>query len=329
MFTKVNIMARTKEKTWFGYSKQELSDMFLVIIVLGFCFSFRNWGSKTFDFGIGIANLILTTILVAIALSIHMWFNRYIAKRFSAKIRFVTWRTVLLISIFLCFLTNGWFVFAAVWAIQINATLFYRPKHRRAHMGPFERAKVGAAGPAINILLAIISAGIAFSTGSYIFSKFMFINIWIAGMHLFPFFRFGIAILLGWMSYAEKDRKSGSIAYGLSRYLRRLFYEKPGQVPYMEGEIIFFGSKSLWAFMFSFFVALLGFLYLTRMAILSTIFAFIVGFVVYVLWHWTFEHWYKWGAKHSNPNQEARINKNASKWYKKHPEAKRKSWLYD
>lgn len=306
------------------FKQSEFKDFILVILVLGFCFSFRNWGSRTFDFGIGISNLILTTILVAIAMLFHRAAHKYMAKRYESNIQFVTWKTALFVAILLCFLTNGWFVFTAIWALVVTYPRFHRPRHRRSHVGPLEKAKIVISGPVINLVLGIIAASIAFSTGSYIWSKFMYINLWIAGVNLFPFFRTIGAVILSGLHIAEPELIKGT-TYSIARRLRRIFYIRPGMTPYMEGEMIFHGSRAMWAFFFSFFLLLLIFLYTLKMAITSAVLAFILSWLIYMFWQWTMEPWNKFHTKNSNPVYEKRKGR-VDKRFRK---VQKKSYLFD
>ena len=51
---------------YFRYSRQELTGLMAVILVLGFIFSFRDWGADTFDPGTGFAHLLAVIIIAAI-----------------------------------------------------------------------------------------------------------------------------------------------------------------------------------------------------------------------------------------------------------------------
>jgi len=310
------------EKKLFGFTYQEIKDMFLVILTLGFCFSFRNWGALTFDFAIGIANLILSIILVAIALVIHEVAHKKLATRYEGEAEFKTWSIALFLAVFICFITNGWVVFTAVWAISIIPRDIhgikggiYRARHWRAHLGPKERAKIAAAGPAVSILLGIISAGIAFSTGSYIWGKFMWINLWIVGLNLFPFFRTIFAFTLTGIEEIEPGMIKGA-TFSVSRRIRQLFYKKPGEVPYMEGEMIFWGARPIWAFLFSYFIAVIILLFTLKMAILSAILAFLISTAFYIFWQYTMEPWRRHMTRNSNEIYVARLKKRDSAYKK-------------
>ncbi len=223
--------------------KKELKLLFVTTLVLGFCFSFRDWGVNSFDFSAGIINLFATTILVGISIIVHEFFHRKMAARYGATLEFKTWNVLLLSALIITVLTNGYIIFAAVWAVSITTPYLLRPRHKYPHLGPWERAKIAAVGPLSNFTLGIISAWFAIKTGHYIWHKLVIINLWIAAMNVFPFFRLIPAFMLG----------SKQMIHNISYKLTKGTYNRAA-LPYMEGEIIFFGSKSLGVFLMVFLI---------------------------------------------------------------------------
>ena len=220
--------------------REEFKLLVATTVVLGFCFSFREWGVTNFDFGFGFKNFILITILVGISIVVHELTHNHLATKYGTEVKFRTWKALLFAAVLITIITNGYVIFAAVWAVSIGGRVL-RPRHKYPHVGPWESAKIAASGPMANFFFALLSAAIAFKTGSYIWHKLMVINVWIAGMNLFPFFRIIPILLMG----------GGSDWRNFTHQMGKAVWSK-SQVPYMEGEVIFFGSP-----MFNMFLLLL------------------------------------------------------------------------
>jgi hypothetical protein len=255
--------------------KSERNLLILTILVLGFCFSFRDWGIERFDFGVGLMNFILTTILVAFSVLVHLYSQKRKAKKHNAKITFHTWTSLLATAVVITILTNGYIIFAAVWVITIGSHQFLRAKHKYPHIGPFERAKIVAVGPMSNILLGLVSATLFFRTGAFIWEKLMIINFWFAVMNLFPFFRLLPLLFIG------SNNLVHNITYKLSKKVLHT------TTTYMEGEIIYFGSRTLALFLFT--------LALTTSLIIFYFQEILIGIIVGIILStiiWLFIEWY-------------------------------------
>ena len=218
--------------------REEIKWLVIATLVLGFCFSFRDWGEPVFNFGIGLKNFILVSILVGFSVLVHEFAHKKVAKKYDADIKFKTWPALLFAALLITILTNGYFIFAAVWVVSISTKHMLRPRHKYPHLGPWEGAKIAASGPISNFFLALVAAYFFVRTGGFFWEKLMIINFWIAAMNLFPFFRIVPAFMLG------SQRTIHNITYKLSKGI----YGKTN-IPYMEGEVIFFGSRVLGIFL--------------------------------------------------------------------------------
>ena len=63
---------KDRVKTFFGFSKEEIKGVLIGVLLVGFIFSFRNWGLEKFNPAFGFQNLILTTFAAAIAFLGHL-----------------------------------------------------------------------------------------------------------------------------------------------------------------------------------------------------------------------------------------------------------------
>jgi len=89
----------------------ELKDLFIIIVVLGFCFSFRWSGPETLSSWL--FNFLIATLLVAISVGFHELVHTLVAEKMSAKVKMQVWSTGILIAILSTILSNGLIVFAA------------------------------------------------------------------------------------------------------------------------------------------------------------------------------------------------------------------------
>jgi len=244
----------------------ELKDLFIIIVVLGFCFSFRWSGPETLSSWL--FNFLIATLLVAISVGFHELVHTLVAEKMSAKVKMQVWSSGILIAILSTILSNGLIVFAAPFAVAVYPSHFIRFGHggKNFHLGPYERAKIALAGPLANIGLAIIAKMLVPLLGSYAI-LLMKINVMLAIFNLFPFFT--ILPGLATQQFGELTRKRV-------------------EIPYVEGEFIFFGSRLLWVFSFAFIIVLgLGLFYLS--IFFSLILALMTAICLFFVWYSTFE----------------------------------------
>jgi len=263
-------------ENWLKLQPGELRDLTIAVLVLAFCFGFRWEGPKTF--GMWALNFILMFVLVAFSIAIHESAHRWLAAKYLARVRSKLFLSGIIAALVLVFITNGFFIFAALWAITISSIYTYRPgrPYPKWHLGPYERAKIALIGPLANFGLAIVAKMLIPIMGT-VAEKLMIINIWLAVINLFPFFTL-LPILFWQMAPVIKKE----IAKG---------------TPYIEGEYVFFGSRPLW--LFSFVFVIVGGLALVSLGLfLSLALAFLVAFGLYLAWHYWLERgpkerWYK------------------------------------
>jgi hypothetical protein len=94
--------------------------------------------------------------------------------------------------------------------------------------------------------------------------KLMTINLTIALFNLVPFFT-----LLPIIALQKAKRKAL-------------------EAPYVEGEFVFFGSRTLWVFLFA-FALILAISLLFLGALTSVLLALLLAFLLFVAWHYFFE----------------------------------------
>lgn len=267
----------------------EIWHLIVSILVLGFCFSFRHWGAQRFDYDAGISNFILITLLVGFSVFVHEITHRFAARGAGSEINYRIWWAGVLVALALVFLTNGLFIFAAIGAITIVPLRMHKIGTGK-FIGPLERTKIALSGPMANFVLAVI-AGILFNaTNAFIWETLFVINAWIAVFNLFPFFR--IFPIINRTRFHKLLGRKHPIP--LIRKTREWMAKKASDerlLPRSEGEVVFFGSKPIGIFAFSFVTIACVLLYKIKNAFASLFLAFIIGGVFYALWHYYVEPW--------------------------------------
>lgn len=182
-----------------GFSKKEWKSILIASLILGFVFSFREWGpGSTPDPAVGLGSWIASFILVLIAFSLHNLGHKIIASKHCAKTEFNLWRFNInffrphmkqnkiaigpILSVILALFSNGHIQFAALESQDIKDNIKERIGKKFKHMREVEVSYIALAGPIVSLFLALLFA----SFNNPIFDKFVLINISIALYAMIP-----------------------------------------------------------------------------------------------------------------------------------------------
>lgn len=138
------------------FSKIELRDLGICWVVLSLCFSIGVFFNKAGDpFTTTLMNFLVMVMATLIAMGsgfiIHELGHKAVAQHFKCWAEFRTWVPGLVISIASALLSFGSFIFFAPGAVQVLA---YRDLTKQ------EDGIISTAGPASNLLLALLFLGI-------------------------------------------------------------------------------------------------------------------------------------------------------------------------
>jgi ABC-type multidrug transport system permease subunit len=256
-------MALTKPKF---IESEEFRDLAIAVIVLAFGFSVMYPGEPTL--GSWFSYFLLGLVLVSFSVLVHEIAHRYVAARLQAKVHSNVWPSGVAATFISSLVTGGWFVFAAPWAVSITPWYLIRPgqAYAKQHIGPHDTALIAVSGPIANFCLAILAKLFSSSLG-LVAKELITINVALAAFNLFPFFTL-FPIIFARMSPFIGER------------LRSM--------PYVEGEFVFFGSRLLWAFTFTFIVV--GGLCLIFLSLAASIaIALALAITVWIAWHYFLE----------------------------------------
>jgi len=171
------------------YGKLERSEkigLLLTIIVLGFIFSFREWGTEKFDYSSGLWNFFIVTILVAIAFLVHEVAHRTIALWLGYKSTYKVWLVGLVAGLIVAFVSNGRLLFLATGGLLIAHLEIHRLGKGYYELNMKHLGWIAMSGPIANMIFAAILKGVHSFMPLPIIQKLMIINIWIALFDMLP-----------------------------------------------------------------------------------------------------------------------------------------------
>lgn len=178
---------RDRIRRFFAFSHTELRDLAIATVVIGFVFSFRDWGSDGVDIVLGIRHFLTTVILAAFSLFVHESAHRIMALMIGYKAEFKLWWGGLLASLIFVFISNGRVPLALPGGV-VNAILVrQRLGEFRYGMNYWENGLIAMYGPLANLALAFFAkVFLNFFPDSFLFEKLLFLNIVMAICTMLP-----------------------------------------------------------------------------------------------------------------------------------------------
>ncbi len=171
----------------FKFSKQEIRDIAIVILVLGFILSFKHWGYESFDAKTGFTNLILMIIAVAISLFLRISLQKMIAVKKGATVEYKMWLLGLFIALYVAFISNGDWYFMIPGGIAIASLTAHRISRKSQELEFKEIRFISLAGPMASLILALIFKAIYLSGTTNLFiSKMATLNFVLAICTMLP-----------------------------------------------------------------------------------------------------------------------------------------------
>jgi Zn-dependent protease len=175
-----------KVKRYFPLEKSESRGLLITIVILGFIFSFRDWGTTTFNVSIGLRNFVITMLLVALAMLVHELAHRTIAIWLGYRSQYKVWLLGLVIGLVVAFVSNGYLLFIAAGTLVITHLEVHRLGKGYYATNMKHLGWIAMSGPIANMLFAVVLKSIYLATSSPLVHKAMLINIWIALFDMLP-----------------------------------------------------------------------------------------------------------------------------------------------
>jgi Zn-dependent protease len=169
-------------------SRKELIDLAKAWIILGVAFTIAMNGLN-----LGLAfliGLIISLFTVGIGFLFHELAHKFLAQKYGCFAEFRSFDHMLILALIMSFFG---FLFAAPGAVMIAG-----------HMTRSQNGKISAAGPAMNLLVALFFLPLAFTSGIWqAVGMYGFrINAWLGLFNLIPFAMFDGAKIWAWSKAA-------------------------------------------------------------------------------------------------------------------------------
>ncbi|MBS3116867.1 hypothetical protein J4421_04700 [Candidatus Woesearchaeota archaeon] len=197
MVSHQEIFARYKD--FLRFSKQEIYPLLIAVIVTGFVFSFRDWGETTFDHLIGLKNLLVMILVVAISFVFRISCQKMYGLGEGYKSEFQVWWGGLGVMLITALVTVGYIPLVLLGSIVPQVLIKHRLGEYRGGWSTWHTQMIPAWGVLGNLILAILFAiGGWFFPQSYFFSKGVLLNLIMAFCSLLPLPQLdGLAIFFG------------------------------------------------------------------------------------------------------------------------------------
>lgn len=169
------------------FQKKEIRDIIITALIIGFIFSFKNWGVISFDLGIGLTNWFGMILVALLALLVHIVVQKIVAIRKGYTVRYKMWIIGMLIGLYFCFISGGSWIFFLPGGIIFSAIAHKRLKYKQPAYQQRDAAFVSFFGPLSNILLAFIFHLLILSgVSNLLIEKAVFLNIFLAVYTILP-----------------------------------------------------------------------------------------------------------------------------------------------
>lgn len=174
-------------KKYFTFSADEIKSLIITILIIGFIFSFKEWGADKFDLMSGLKNFINSALIVGLAFLVHEGSHRYFALLVGLKPEYKAWVFGLVLALIITFLSRGELIFLAPGGIIIHHLAGLRLGRYRYGMQMRTFGWIAAAGPLANIVLAVFfKLMLLLPLNPVLINKAIYINVWLAVFNMLP-----------------------------------------------------------------------------------------------------------------------------------------------
>ena len=136
----------------------ELGIIIVAIALMGFTYSFNNWGTTSFELMTGFSNLVMALLISAIVLSVHVLVQKAYALSIGLNIKFKLWVPGIIAALLLMIVSRGYIFFFGL----LGTKFIHMPGHRvgyfRYGLNREDMGRISLIGLIASLVLASIFA---------------------------------------------------------------------------------------------------------------------------------------------------------------------------
>jgi len=167
-----------------NFSLKEIGSILLSVIVLGLLFTF---GDRFPTWNEVIINFFKYSFIIGMSFILHEVGHKFVAQSYGAFAEYQIWLPGLIFSMFLGVASGGRYIFFAPGFVAIYSTVRSRfGRKKEVIIGVEEVGKISLAGPAANLVLALVFKVFSGFVVRDVGLAFIIINSWLALFNLLP-----------------------------------------------------------------------------------------------------------------------------------------------
>ena len=238
-----------KIRRYYKFTPHEIRGMCIAILAIAFRISFDEWGTASFNLGVGLYNLFNSVLIVALSILIHDTGQRIWGLAIGYRIEFRMWAFGLIAALVISFVNNGRIPY--LWLVVPSGFMLHHlAGHRlgffRYGINYFGQAMVALAGPLFTFMLIILLKVLSAFTASLLIEKAIRFNVIYLITSLLP-------------------------------------------IPPLDGSKIFFGSRMAYAFVMPALLVATIFMVVNVPIFLALVLSLLVAVVLWLVYYISFE----------------------------------------
>ena len=178
---------KDKLKKYFMFSREEVKDLIITILILAFIVSFKEWGVKEFDLLVGLKNLFNAVLIMTLVVLIHISAQRVAGLHVGIRVEYRLWWLGLVLGLVFVFVSRGNIWFLAPGGIIFHHLAIHRIGFFRYGINTLTMNSISFMGPLANIALAIVFKILfMFLPNNMLIEKVIFVSLWFAVFNMLP-----------------------------------------------------------------------------------------------------------------------------------------------
>lgn len=171
----------------YSFSADEIKNIGVAAFVLGFMFSFREWGIERFDLLYGLRNLVSSILIVTLVLLFYLSAEKIVALIKGYKVEFNIWLYGIIIALIVTFVSRGYLVLAFAGSMMLYQVSGMRLGKFRYAWSYKDLSYISLIGPSSALLLAILFKFLMLAPlQTLLLKKALLISIMIAFWNMLP-----------------------------------------------------------------------------------------------------------------------------------------------